>query len=342
MEIETSHWDLPTTSTAGYGSNLVRVPGTTSVLSTLPGGRMYLCDVLTGEIRTGQRLAGELRAVVFDGGHVGRADGAWALATFGLCRISLASLTRTGENIRQGLGKYQGRMVALSHDVLGISSFYGKSLILVSRHDGTVLKRLRMGAPALVYPLPGGRHRCWSPHNAVATDLDLASARCVARHPLPYGKGPVLIGDQVLALTGEREDMPGVPDVWDVRSRHVTTFDAWTLTELHRGARSPSLPPEASTSTPSTSTAAVSVARCCFLNTTGPSCRVRSPWAADSRSSGGSEQPRRARRRRALPLPTSGHRHERASRGRPPSCGRSARTVTNSLAAGRARSAATS
>jgi hypothetical protein len=234
VEIETSHWDLPTTSTAGYGSNLVRVPGTTSVLSTLPGGRMYLCDVLTGAIRTGQRLAGELRAFVFDGAHVDRAAGAWALTTFGLCRISLASLTRTGENIRQGLGKYQGRMVALSHDVFGISSFYGRSLILVSRHDGTVLKRLRMGAPALAYPLPDGRHRCWSPHNAVATDLDLASARCAARHPLPYGKGPVLIGDQVLALTGEREDMPGVPNVWDVRSSHVTTFDAWTLTELHR------------------------------------------------------------------------------------------------------------
>jgi hypothetical protein len=72
VEIETSHWDLPTTSTAGYGSNLVRVPGTTSVLSTLPGGRMYLCDVLTGAIRTGQRLAGELRAFVFDGAHVDR------------------------------------------------------------------------------------------------------------------------------------------------------------------------------------------------------------------------------------------------------------------------------
>src|SRR5262249_21794673 len=190
--------------------------------------------VLTGAIRTGQRLAGELRAVVFDGGHVGRDGGAWALTTFGLCRISLASLTRTGENIRQGLGKYQGRMVALSHDVLGISAFFGRSLVLVSRHDGTVLKRVRMGAPALVYPLPDGRHRCWSPHNAVATDLDLASARCAARHPLPHGKGPVLIGDRVLALTGEREDMPGVPDVWDVRPRHVTTFDAWTLTEFRR------------------------------------------------------------------------------------------------------------
>jgi hypothetical protein len=234
VEIETSHWDLPTTSTAGYGSNLVRVPGTTSVLSTLPGGKMYLCDVLTGAMQTGQRLAGELRAVVFDSEEGDRTDGAWALATFGLCRIDLSSLTRTGQNIRQGLGKYQGRMVALSHDVLGISSFYGKSLILVSRHDGTVLKRLRMGAPALVYPLSDGWLRCWSPHNAVATDLDLAAARCVARHPLPYGMGPVLIGDQVLALTGEREDMPGVPDVWDIRPRHVTTFDAWTLTELQR------------------------------------------------------------------------------------------------------------
>ena len=234
MEIETLRWDLPTTSTAGYGSDLIRVPNTTNVLSTLPGGKMYICDALTGKVRTGQRLAGELRGVVFDGEEQGRADGAWALTTYGLCRISLTSLTRTSENIRQGIGKYQGRMVALSHDLLGISSYYGRSLILVSRHDGTVIKRLRMGAPALVYSLPDGRHRCWSPHNAVATDVDLASARCVARHPLPYGKGPALVGDQVLALSSAREDMPGVPNVWDVRSRHVMAFDAWTLTELRR------------------------------------------------------------------------------------------------------------
>src|SRR6266545_2412913 len=110
---------------------MVRLPGTATVLSTSPNGKLYTCDAFTGRLRTGKRVAGELRSVVFDD-EVGGADGAWALATFGLCRISLNSLARTGDNVRKGIGKYQGRMVALSEDMLAVSAFYGRSMTLIS------------------------------------------------------------------------------------------------------------------------------------------------------------------------------------------------------------------
>lgn len=234
VEFEVLRRALPSSSSSGYGSAMVRVPNSTTVLSTLPSGKLYICEPLTGDLRAGGRLAGELRGVVFDDGETNGATEAWALATFGLCRISVDSLTRTGENFRQGIGKYQGRMVALSQGVLGISAFYGRSMILVARRDGKVIKRLRMGAPELVYPLRDGRHRCWSLHHAVATDVDLPSERCVARLPLPYGKGSTLAGDHVVTLCGERRDMVGVPNVWDVDPTHVIAFDADTLTQVWR------------------------------------------------------------------------------------------------------------
>jgi hypothetical protein len=171
-----------------------------------------------------------LRDVVFDA----ETDGtAWALATFGLCRIDVGSLTKIGDDIRQGIGKYQWRMLAVSDDVLCISAYQGRSMVLVSRRDGTVIKRLRMGAPELVHRLGDGRHRCWSFHHAVATDLDLRSGRCVARHRTPYGKGLVVVGDQVVALCGEREDTP-FPNVWNIDATHVIAFDADTRTPVRR------------------------------------------------------------------------------------------------------------
>ncbi|MEV0291846.1 hypothetical protein AB0H36_47680 [Kribbella sp. NPDC050820] len=224
---------LPRSSRSGYGSAMVRVPNSSTVISTLPGGKLYVCEPLTRDLQAGMRLAGDLRDVVFDDNETDGATRAWALATFGLCRIDVGSLTRIGENIRRGIGKYQGRMVALSDGVLGISAYHGRSMVLVSRCDGTVIKRLRMGAPELVYPLGDGRHRCWSLYHAVATDLDLRSQRCVARHRLPYGKGPVLVGDRVVALCGEREDTP-FPNVWNIDATHVIAFDADTLTPVWR------------------------------------------------------------------------------------------------------------
>jgi hypothetical protein len=232
LEFEVLRWPLPP-SDQGYGSRMVRLPGTATVLSTSPNGKLYTCDAITGRLRTGKRVAGELRSVVFDD-EVGGADGAWALATFGLCRISLDSLARTGENVRKGIGKYQGRMVALSEDMLAVSAFYGRSMTLISRLDATVVKRLRMGAPEVVYTLPDGLHRCWSAHHAVATDIDLRTARCVARHRLPYGKGPAVLGDQVVVLRGERKDDAHAPDVWDIRPTHLVAYDRHTLTELWR------------------------------------------------------------------------------------------------------------
>jgi hypothetical protein len=91
-----------------------------------------------------------------------------------------------------------------------------------------------MGAPEVVYTLPDGLHRCWSAHHAVATDIDLRTARCVARHRLTYGKGPAVVGDQVVVLQGEREDDTHAPDVWDIRPTHLVAYDRYTLTELWR------------------------------------------------------------------------------------------------------------
>ncbi len=235
VRFEILRWKLPDTSMNGYGSSLVRQPGSAVVLSTFPSGKLYQCDAFTGDVRVGKAISGELREVVFDGGSGCQdVDGAWALATHGLCRISLSSLSRTSANIRKGLGTYQGRMVALSGDVLGISAFYGRTTKLVSRVDGTMLKTVRMGAPCLVYPLPDGRHRCWSLHHAVVSDLDVAAARCVDRHTLAHGMRPALVGDEVLALCGVRTVDPRTSDVWDVKPTQLVAFDAYTLNPLRQ------------------------------------------------------------------------------------------------------------
>lgn len=237
MDFDVARHPLPTTLSGGYLSSLIALPGAASVLLSLPskGATCRLCrvDLVGGRTVTGKGLPGDLRAVVLDDDS---AVAGWALATYGLCRISLDPLARTGEVVRAGIGKHQSHLFALSTDLLGVSQFHGASVSLVSRATGAVVTRLRTGAPALVHDLVDGTKRCWSPHRAGCADLDVDRRGVTARHEIPYGRGPALVGDRMLVVCGERVDNPHAPGVWHTTADELVAFDAHTLAIVARGA----------------------------------------------------------------------------------------------------------
>lgn len=234
---------------------LIALPDSTSVMFTLPsmGARSPWCvvDVSTGEIRRGRGMPGDLTALLH-----GTDDPHWGLAAYGLVRLRLDGRLEVTDVFRKGIGKYLRTLVDFDHDLLAVANRSLSSVLLVSKVDGSAVKRIKMAGPDLAYPLSDRRLRFLSFHHAEATDVDVARRKVITRHPLPYGQGARHVGDEVIVLSGERHDFRivdvaadaepgttvilGVGDVqapagWDVVPSGIAVLDACTL-EVRRRA----------------------------------------------------------------------------------------------------------
>jgi hypothetical protein len=246
----------------------VPVPGVDQLLLSLPTGnpRSPWCvlDLASGAVERGAGMPGALRAAVFPAASDPHAR-PWALATFGLCQLELQPPLRAAAVARKGIGTYQTELLEIGDDLLGISQRRGKSLLLVSRQDGSTRKRVQVAGACAAYPVDDGAVRLIGPHHAQAADLDPATGRVLARHHLPYGKHAMHAAGQVFALLGDRKDITfaiegqerepgqtlvlavGASDMppggmgWDVLPRELTVLDAVTL----KIARSAPCPPDA-------------------------------------------------------------------------------------------------
>jgi hypothetical protein len=234
IRFECVRWRLPITTTAinwAYGTSLVPVPGTTSVLLSLPSGNrppVCVADLATGQMSRGSGMPGHLRAVVFptlDGAD----DRPWILGTHGLGRLQYGPKPTITGVIRKGIGSYPSTLLHLGPDLLGVGHQRGRSLLLVSASNGAALTRLKVPGPTIAYPLADQHIRVLGPHHAQATDIDPTTRKVVARHPMPYGKHVHHTGGAVVALLGERADHNVADDVWDVLPQQVAILDAQTL-----------------------------------------------------------------------------------------------------------------
>ena len=205
----------------GYGAAVKAIPGTTSVLFTLPGGaRTPWCtaDLTTGQLTRGTSLPGPLRDAHFP--SMAEEDPRpWVLGMYGLGRVRFAPKPMVTDVIRKGLGKYQTCLIDLGSGLLGVGHRRNQTMTIVNTIDGGIVKRLRVGGPLIGYPLPEGRVRIIGLHHAQACDLDITAGKVVARHVLPYGSDALLVDDGVLAVLGERQDIKRVYQVQDLPSQ---------------------------------------------------------------------------------------------------------------------------
>lgn len=229
-----TRWPLPIAMERvdwGYGTSLVMIPDTGSVLLSLPPGRRprwCVADLVTGQLTRGTGMPGHLRAAAFPA--PGSADDRpWILGTHGLGRLELKPKATVTDVVRKGIGTYPSNLLPLGPDLLGIGHRRGRSLLLVSTAAGTPVTRLRVAGPAVAYRLPDERIRVLGPHYAEATDIEPARRAVVARHPMPYGKDVHHLDGVVTALLGDRADYERVDGVWDVLPQRVAVLDPGTL-----------------------------------------------------------------------------------------------------------------
>lgn len=202
----------------GYGTAIIGLPGTTSVLFTLPGGaRTPWCtaDLATGRILRGTGMPGPLRAALFPPAE---ADDPrpWVLGAYGVGRLQFEPRPTVTDVVRKGLGKWQTDLVDLGAGLLGVGHRLARSMALVNALDGRFVKRIRAAGGGIGYGLPDGRVRILGLHHAEACDFDAASVKVASRHAVPYGTDAVLADDAVVALVGERRDIERVYDVRDL------------------------------------------------------------------------------------------------------------------------------
>jgi hypothetical protein len=253
IEITSRDVALPAKGVRGgwsYGTSVVALPGTRSVVLSLPsaGSRSPWCavDLDFGHVTKGTGMPGPFRQLVVPPDGTGDPRRPWVLGSYGVGRLELDADRPTVSGIvRKGIGTYPNRMEHYGQGVLAVGHPHRDSVVLFSTTEGVVLKRLRAsGSPA--YPLPEGLLRMVSFHHGRAYDVDTTAHRVVRRHELPSGKGARLVGDELLALVGQRRPLQvfttagseevSFPGGWSVSATELVSYHAETLELRHRAA----------------------------------------------------------------------------------------------------------
>lgn len=253
IEIDSKRVVLPAKGIPGgwsYGTAVAALPGTRSVVLSLPsaGSRSPWCavDLDFGHVTKGTGMPGPFRQLVVPPDETGDPRRPWVLGSHGVGRLEIdADRPTVSGVVRKGIGTYPNRMEHYRPGLLAVGHPHRDSVVLLSTTDGVVVKRLRAsGSPA--YGLPDGLLRMVSFHHGRAYDVDTAAHRVVRRHELPSGKGARLVGEELVALVGERRPFQvstaagpeevAFPGGWAVAATELVSYDAETLAVRHRAA----------------------------------------------------------------------------------------------------------
>ena len=169
-----------------WGSALLAHPKQPTVVLSFPRDAGPLpwatIDVATGTIRTAKGLRGELR----DGLAAG--DEAFCLTTHAICRLRLFPEPEVVATYRpKGLGTYLWRMLDFGPDFVAVTGWASKSVLVLSRADGTVVKRIAATAPQSSIRIDDRIVRLFALHGGEVVDIDLKTLKPIQRHHVPDG-----------------------------------------------------------------------------------------------------------------------------------------------------------
>jgi hypothetical protein len=185
-------------------------------------------NVQTGEVASAAGLRGELR----DGIVVG--DTALCLTTHALCNLRVLPKPQVVAcHQPAGCGTYLWRLLDFGDEMVAATGWCTKSVLVMRRGDGSVVKRLHMASPQASVRLGDSKVRLLSFHGEEAADYELPSLRRVARRPLPLGTTPVVADEEIYVLTGSRVSADShipIEKLWDVLPKHIVAIDRADLT----------------------------------------------------------------------------------------------------------------
>jgi len=221
--------NLPTSGeyVGTWGSGLVTHPELPMVVLSLPRGAGLLlwvtADLQTGAISKGNGLRGELRDGLASG------DEALCLTTHAVCRLRLLPEPTVVATYRpKGLGTYLWRMLDFGPDLIAVTGWASRSVLVLHRADGSVVKRIPAIAPQSSTRIDGRVLRLFALHGGEVVDVDLKTLEAIGRHRVPDGTRAVVGDGEVFALTGARRAVPRVDidRIWRIEPKELVAFDS--------------------------------------------------------------------------------------------------------------------
>ncbi len=199
FQVTTVHLPIPDQYVGTWGSGFVAHPKQPTVVLSLPRGASPLpwatIDVATGTVRTGKGLRGELR----DGLAAG--DEALCLTTHAICRLRLFPEPEVVATYRpKGLGTYLWRLLDFGPDFVAATGWASKSALVLSRSDGTAVKRIAAVAPQSSVRIDDRIIRLFALHGGEVVDVDLKTLKTIERHRVPDGTRAVVADGEVFTL----------------------------------------------------------------------------------------------------------------------------------------------
>ncbi len=165
----------------------------------------------------------------------------WFLCSHALVRVSLDQM-RPVDSVRKGIGTYQWRLFGISPELLAITGWIARSIVIVSTTPLRVVKRIRVMSPDLVMGTDSP-NEVWllAFHAGEAVRLDTTSLKVVERVPVPTGIAPVVSGDTIVLLAGHRTPVSGVSidEMWQVEADRPIALDRSTFTVRAEGSALP-------------------------------------------------------------------------------------------------------
>jgi len=193
-------------------------------------------DLETGVTRLGKGLRGELRDGLASG------DEALCLTTQAVCRLRLFPEPVVVATYRpKGLGTYLWRMLDFGPDLVGVTGWASKSVLVLNRADGSVIKRIAAIAPQSSARIDDRVIRLFALHGGEIVDVDLATLKPIERHRVPDGTRAVVGNGEVFALIGPRrvaDPHVDIKRVWRVEPKELVAFD--TDLKVARRVQAPS------------------------------------------------------------------------------------------------------
>ena len=153
---------------------------------------------------------------------------ALCLTTHALCALRVVPKPEVLARHRpRGFGKFLWRLLDFGDEMVVATGRGSKSAIVMRRHDGSVVKRLRIVYPQASIRLDDSTVRLLSFHGEEAADYELSSLQCETRHPLPLGTTPAVASEEIYVLTGSRVSADGeipVARLWDVLPKQIVAI----------------------------------------------------------------------------------------------------------------------
>lgn len=209
-----------------WGSGLVAHPDRPTVMMSLPRGAGLLpwvtVDLENEAIRVSKGLRGELRDGLASG------DEALCLTTHAVCRLRLFPEPEVLATYRpKGLGTYLWRMLDFGPELIAVTGWASKSVLVLSRSDGSVVKRIAAIAPQSSARINDKVVRLFAFHGGEILDVDLRTLKPIARHRVPDGTRAAVSNGEIFTILGPRraaDPHVDLKQVWRIEPKELVVF----------------------------------------------------------------------------------------------------------------------